>query len=337
MTAAPASFDVRTWSYGSPSADWGIRVAPDGTAAAGPWFVSGPCPVCLHPLLNRVGGTVMGIPGLQHAAAPSEDMNVVRVLVECNCGEVHPDREAESLGCGAFGYIVASWPTSVEADADQGTHDAARTIARATFRQEPAQLEDRNWTRMANELPRTALPGIRSSATKWAGSIAAIVGVFTVAGLVTGRDDISDLTRSFQWAVISILVLGLGATLTAMVYANSAATGRPQLIPLTGEGLRRATLREGDRAAGQLRSSQTLTVVGAVFVVMAVLVLWMGTEKGPDPSNLVQIEQPGVEPICGTLKSDGPRAVVIRIAGSQKDTQLDPAEVTRPFLDRDSC
>lgn len=333
---APEKFNVRTWRFGTPSADWSVRVEPDGTAERGPYTLGGPCPICSHHVINTVGGHVTTVPGVSKAEVTTAETRSVRLLVECNCGENHEGKDAESLGCGAFGFIVAAWPIDKEGEVDAGTGDLARTLP-ATFRQEPAELADREWAREARSLSWTALTAIRSSAAKWAGSIGGIVGVFTVAALVKGRDDVSELTPSFRWAVISILLLGLAATLVAMYSANEAAAGRPVDVWQSGESVRAAYLKTGEEAAARLRLAQILTAWGAVLVVIAVVVLWTGTEKSPDPTNLVQLTRTDGTTVCGTLESDGPLAVVLRRPNADADDQFRRTEVDATRLPRDAC
>jgi hypothetical protein len=96
----------------------------------------------------------------------------------------------------------------------------------------PATISDAKWEERAEKLSFDALPNIRSSAEKWAGTIATVLAIFGIVTLVKGPSDVTKVKGSWWFAanetwVIMLLAFAVGLAVLATVRAARAAYGTP--------------------------------------------------------------------------------------------------------------
>ena len=111
------------------------------------------------------------------------------------------------------------------------------------------------WEQRATELSRTSLETIRASATAWAATTTALLGVFGTVAIVKGPDSISALQGTSR-DVVTGLVVGAAVVAFTSVLATGYASRGPtkRYAPLTG--LRLADVDEADRAECAQRTAR---------------------------------------------------------------------------------
>jgi hypothetical protein len=196
----------------------------------------------------------------------------------------------------------------------------------------PATPTDLLWEERAEQLRFDALPNIRKTAEKWAGSIGAATGVFGIVSLIKGRDAISGLTPHVETAVGILSLVALLLALRAIVLAALAAQGSPRLIRYTGARIRTAYLEEARLAMDLLKYSRVLTVAAVLVFATAIGLTWYGpTKQKTDvegPEILVVMDSGSV--VCGVLKGGINGSFTIERAGKRipvevaKISSLDP-------------
>jgi hypothetical protein len=159
------------------------------------------------------------------------------------------------------------------------------------------------WQAKLDDLGRTELDTVRSTAAKWQGTISTLLGIFGTVAFVSGNQTIDKLSASAatatKWAVTVAVVLAVGAVLTA----TYAAQGIPrQRVAPDWLWLETQSGKQARRALVALRCSQGLALA-AVFVVVAgsLLVLWNTESKtaSQPTSALVRLANGSV--VCGSI------------------------------------
>jgi hypothetical protein len=163
----------------------------------------------------------------------------------------------------------------------------------------------RYWQAKLDDLNRTGLDTVRSTAAKWQGTISALLGVFGTVAFVSGNQTIEKLSPSAAAAtkvgVTVAVVLAVGAVLTATYAAQGIPRQReaPDWVWLQTQSRKQA--RHGLVA---LRCSQVLALA-AVLVVIAgsLLVLWNSESKttAQPTSTLMRLANGSV--VCGSVVS----------------------------------
>lgn len=146
----------------------------------------------------------------------------------------------------------------------------------------------------------------RSAAEKWLEGITALYGLFGLAGVALGKDAVKDLSTISKAAVAAAVVIGLAATLRAVVLGYKAAFGWPVPVDVSDDAKLRAWFEShrdnAKDSAENLRRAvrAAVTAVGALF--LAVGVIWFGPSARPVPS-LVKVDyaDPGNLATAGTL------------------------------------
>lgn len=172
---------------------------------------------------------------------------------------------------------------------------------------------DEKWIEIADKERFEVLQRIRSTAEKWAGTITALTGIFSIAAFVKGNEDITKLTPYAQKWLIGLLVLALISAFAAIYLAALAAQGSPRFFSASRnprnnpEAYREYYLEEAQKAAKQLGLSRLLVIPATALLALAIGVTWFGTkpEKPETPSaTSVLVTQRSGTVICGELVSE---------------------------------
>jgi hypothetical protein len=125
-------------------------------------------------------------------------------IAYCNCEGVHGERpEAVSGGCGRFGALLVGEQTN-ESPPPPGRFVSVRRSSRR------AAISDLTWERRAEDQSTDRLTSARTSAEKWTAAVATLTGVFSVALVVKGPEDVTKVTGEVAWRT------GLSGTLAAV-------------------------------------------------------------------------------------------------------------------------
>ncbi|WP_152186836.1 hypothetical protein [Segeticoccus rhizosphaerae] len=233
---------------------WRVAVNAAGTTT------SGPCPRCSHLCLIQIQERV-----LQGGAPASLDADIVIEAIPrrftCNCEDDHQGRPDQVFaGCGA------SWMVSI-------VHHASGW-ALEPFEDEtlfPAL------TALASD-QKTQDLRIRAAAEKWLGAITALLGLFSIAGVVTAKDTMTGLAGGGKVIVASVFVLALLAAASSVLEGYRAAYSWPADVDVRDE----AQIREwyekrrlfAGKAAKQLRRAIILSVATVLLLAVAMMLLW---------------------------------------------------------------
>jgi hypothetical protein len=159
------------------------------------------------------------------------------------------------------------------------------------------------WQAKLDDLSRTELDTVRSTAAKWQGTISTLLGIFGTVAFVSGNQTIEKLSRTTgtftKIAVTVAVVLAVGAVLTA-TYAALGIPRRRETVDWTW--LESESIRKAGRALVALRWSQGLALA-AVFVVVAgsLIVLWNSEPKAASPAASVLVRLSDGSLLCGAL------------------------------------
>jgi hypothetical protein len=159
------------------------------------------------------------------------------------------------------------------------------------------------WQTKLDDLSRTELDTVRSTAAKWQGTISTLLGIFGTVAFVSGNQAIEKLsptTAAFiKLAVTLAVVLAVGSVLAATYAAQGIP--RKRLTP-DWVWLEERSRTQAGRALGALRCSQGLAL-GAVFVVIvgSLLVLWNSEPKAVPKSASVLARMANGTVVCGSL------------------------------------
>jgi hypothetical protein len=193
------------------------------------------------------------------------------------------------------------------------------------------------WEQRATELSRTSLETIRASATAWAATTTALLGVFGTVAIVKGPESISALDGTSR-DVVTGLVIGAAVVAFASVLATSYASRGPtkRYTPLTGLRLATWTRRTARSARTALLVGQATGVAAALLVLAAgVTAAVSGTGGGSAPaaqSFLIRTSDGALQ--CGVLKRSGRNLV---LAGSSGATLLDLSSGVAAVTTVSSC
>lgn len=182
----------------------------------------------------------------------------------------------------------------------------------------PADAEERMWQNRLEHDQLAALPNIRASAEKWAGTIASLTGVFGIAAFVKGRDDIYELTEGARNGVVGLVVLALIAAFVAIFFAALAAQGTPKKTFSGTPNYKDLYSSEVDTAARQLRNSRIATIVATALLAGAIGFMWFGPTAKSDSTTRAVIVQRSGATVCGivTTQADGALAFASSTGGA---------------------
>ncbi|GEM_PF-7055088 len=175
------------------------------------------------------------------------------------------------------------------------------------------------WEQRANELSRTSLETIRASATAWAATTTALLGVFGTVAIIKGPDSISALEGTSR-DVVTGLVVGAAVMAFTSVLATGYASRGPtkRYTPLNGLKLAAWTRRSARSAHTALLVGQATGIAAALLVLAAgITVTVSGSGGGSAPSSesfLVRTSDGAVQ--CGVLRRSGNHLVLADSSGA---------------------
>lgn len=141
------------------------------------------------------------------------------------------------------------------------------------------------WDAKARELQLEALPTLRASAERWAGSLTAVLGAVSLAALLKGTEVFADLSQEAAAAGKGLFFAAAGLALIAMILAGIAAqeVSSKVLYPESGDALRTASDSKIAGVRKQLAWSRWLAAGSVLASLGAAAVLYWGTAAESKP------------------------------------------------------
>jgi len=194
--------------------------------------------------------------------------------------------------------------------------------------------DDWRWEREATDLRHSSLTTVRSVAEKWAGSIAALLGVFSVAAVVKGPEKLADIENGpLQITLILLVGVAAASAFVAILLAALAAQGLPRVVDVLDGVILKAWSQQRARLAIRLLFwSRIVAATAALLIIASALIAWAdvavaGGEQKAAQSVLV-VDSSG-KVFCGEIQgTDG----ALRFAG-----QTDPLKDVISLLLVDTC
>ncbi|MGO8889833.1 MAG: hypothetical protein ACLP8X_08075 [Streptosporangiaceae bacterium] len=224
----------------------------------------GNCPACNHRCQVPVTDEIIqgGVLAAADAASPS---GLTR-LIECNCPQDHRQPTGVRTGCGRY------WLARLE-KAEDGSY---RLSAERNITLMPAA------TALSDALA-TQDKRVQSAAEKWIGAVTAIYGLFSIAGIAVGRTALSGLSYRYKWLVAAVVLAGLVAAGSAIMFGYLAAYGWPRVVEVdTNEKLQawyRSYRRYAFTAAKRLRKAVYLALVSLAALSAVMVLMWFLPRK----------------------------------------------------------
>ena len=224
----------------------------------------GSCPECGHEMDKVIRRRLPEDPerptsrDLGEAGAPPR--GELDVLVYCNCATAHPDRPADRVGCGSYGWLT------VNAASPEPSNIASRT----------AIPEDLRWELRADQLYASRLNDTRATAEKWTTGITSITGVFGIVALIKGPETIGTLLTPWRWIVYSLVIMAVLLALCAIGLAAAAAGGTPRVARLSGSDARTWEGWQASAAKKELIYSRRTAYVAVLAMLAAIGITWFG-------------------------------------------------------------
>jgi hypothetical protein len=233
------------------------------------------------------------VQGMNPQEPDKEVVHRKSVVTRCNCTHDHPDRPKDiTTGCGfagSFHHPEAQHGVSSSVGPIRGESALIdREIEAATVRTE--------------ELPR-----LREAAEKWGQTLAALFGLFGIAGLIQGRDELDKISRDWAIGIGACLLVSFVAAGIAVATAAMAAQGWPRTV--SDEGLTEASITAADDAQFWLIVSRLVGMLALIPLVLAIAITWFGPDSTDDVRYLV-IHDDGVA--CGKLGRTAGGSITVR-------------------------
>ena len=173
---------------------------------------------------------------------------------------------------------------------------------------------DKRWAKEADELQFGQLATIRSTAGNWRTGLIALTALIAVVTVVQGPDAAADLSSTGRKVAAALAGLGLAALLAGSGCAMRASFGLPAPAEvLTSESLKQYIASESESVKTWLYGSIVLFFAGVILVAGAIGITWFDADLWGDDEPLVVVKSEKFPrgPICGKLKSSGPKKLVI--------------------------
>jgi hypothetical protein len=167
-----------------------------------------------------------------------------------------------------------------------------------------ADPEERYWAGRMEEFTAKSLTDIHGAAEKWAGSISALVGVFGIAGLIKGREEIDKLSDDTKLAVAVLVAIALLLAFIAIYMAALAAQGMTARV-WTVADFEREYKEATAAAAGRLKWSRLLVIPATLALAIAVGLMWFGPADASNDGTSVVLVRQGGAAVCGQLVDEG--------------------------------
>jgi hypothetical protein len=172
----------------------------------------GGCPTCGDECQVEVFD-VVAVGGARSAVEADEPVVELTRQIICNCRINHGWPDGVRAGCGRYwlGTLTRQADGSYRLSAEQ---DLTLLPAATALTDEQASQGKR----------------IQGAAEKWLGAVTAIYGLFSLTGVAVAKDSLDGLSTGSKWLVAVVLLLGLAAAATALVFGYQAAYGWPHPV-----------------------------------------------------------------------------------------------------------
>jgi hypothetical protein len=289
----------------------------------------GPCPACRHEFgVDILADIVSDTAAITANKFPPERLTTRRF--SCGCLSNHPNRPATVLGgCGRW------WLASVLSE-----QNGDRSLI-------PAPDEAMAGPAVALDAAAAGeLTAVRAWGEKWLPAVAAVYGLFSVAGLVVAKDTVSSLPLLGRLVAALFIVIGAIATLYAIDRGYRAAFGWLKVTSVSNDAeltkwyeQRRIAIIAAPLAMGRALRGAKLAL-GCLFA--AVGVLWFWPPDATPPIVSVTYNQDGdtskAGSACGDLKdSKGGVISVVTTTGSVKQTTQIAASWVTGLTVKEKC
>lgn len=291
-------------------------------------LATGPCAKCKHEFSVPVRSDVITSTAAVAASVPPEKRTTRRVA--CGCSVSHPGRPATVLaGCGRWWLATVVQETDgsykMIAPPDEGIAGAATALDAAQ---------------------RDEVTAVRTWGEKWLPAVAALYGLFGLAGLVLAKDTIAGLPVPGRVVMFIPIAAGLAATALAVWWGYRAAFGWMTLQTVDNDveliewyEQRRAALA---KAPPLLKKALEAAFASLVALFLAVAVLWFWPSDPASPTVLVAYNEGGdagaPTTACGILvtSKDGMLTVKAVDGGVTRPIPIKAADVTSLTV-KDKC
>ena len=184
--------------------------------------------------------------------------------------------------------------------------------------------DERRWDREADDLRHAGLKDLSDRATAWQGSIAALLGIASLAAFVKGPDALKDLPATIavpglEWRLpvpeitFWLFVAAIGLIAVAYWFAVLASQGVPKWhTTLTGIQLQAAVQKDAPRRINYLLISRLTTIAAVVAVFAGTAIVWAAQIQSSTPAkpqSYLVITGAGV--FCGPLARDGDGPITV--------------------------
>lgn len=302
---------------------WSVR------ESAGTLRAEGPCPACRHNVGQDIlPDVVSDVSGLRPDNYPPEKRTTRRFA--CNCNGTHKGRpESVKGGCGRW------WLASLVVDPN-GARVLIPSADDAIVG--PAVALD--------AVAADELTAVRAWGEKWMPAVAAIYGLFSVAGLVVAKDTVASLPLPGRILAAALVVLAGIATLIAVLEGYRAAFGWLKVKDVSNDAKLAEWYRQRRKgvtdAPRQMGRALFAALVSFLLLTGAVGVLWFWPTDPPTPLLAIAYNQDSdaakANTACGPVKdSKGGMIAVETTVGSTKEvTQINTGWVTAITV-KDKC
>jgi hypothetical protein len=186
----------------------------------------------------------------------------------------------------------------------------------------------RRWDKEADDLRHAGLKDLSDRATAWQGSIAALLGIASLAAFVKGPDALKDLPATMtvpglEWtlpvpeATFWLFVVAIGLIAVAYGFAVLASQGVPRWhSTLTGIQLQAAVQEDAPKRINYLLVSRLATIAAVVAVFAGTAIVWAAQIQSSTPAKPQSyLAITGAAVLCGPLAKDS--AGNITVGGGQ--------------------
>jgi hypothetical protein len=130
-----------------------------------------------------------------------------------------------------------------------------------------------------NDAAASQLTEVRSAVEKWLPGLAALYGLFGLAGVVSGRGIAAKLPTGEKWVVAAFALAGLGATIVSIICGYRAAYGWPRMVGVMTNDQLQAWYEERNSRAGKtvglFRTALVWALAALIALLLAAGTLWV--------------------------------------------------------------
>lgn len=335
--AGPALGDIG-YAIGPVKADAGQLSDWHGTATGENLLLSGPCPECGHEAPQPVP---LKVTALEAHAVPAGPV-ALTVTLTCTCSAEHAGQPGtRNAGCGRSWPAVATVEAGLVALAPVDSSPAATNPRKgipagiSTAAPGPSVADSAEAARQATiavatravqDASRSQLETVIDAAQKWIAGVAAIFGLFSLAGVTLTRSAVTALATPWQVVVALLGLTSVGLAGWSVYLMYRAAYGWPVTVDVSNpENLLEwydDQQKQPGRRANRMRMGVHMAAGALAAVVTTAGVLWFGPQQQSEPPNTQATLTSGTI-VCGTLlahSSDG--VAVIRRASDGTAVQI---------------